>query len=289
MLSTVQADDSAALRSWLQANHFDDSVATALSSYSVADVLALTKSDLKDLIGVQQGIRLYTRIAQHKAMIEGGKYKSTASPVSSSLSPRLHSRYGQCSQRDCPHPTVAVCSVPECGASLCVWHESKSLFTGQKYCPRCEAETMEGKLRAALVNATHTADAATDVIIHKTAEWAHSGKDALGVPHWSPAHLDHSSHSSHGLPVPGGYHTTGWGEEKQPPYADAKYADFTGRGSEEGRGGVGATTGGVGGGVRLPFVSDWLRGDEDGEEVEEGQHYRETSWNDRATNQCVLQ
>ena len=166
-----------------------------LSSYSVADVLALSKEDLKDLLGVQQGIRLHARIAQHRAQVEGGsrgvqsphRWRLTAaaagarsstsssdrlshSSFSSSSSSSACSRYGQCSQRGCSHPSVAVCSVAECSACVCVWHEAKSLLTGHVYCPSCEAETFEGKVRAAYLNATTTADAATEQVIQTTAE-----------------------------------------------------------------------------------------------------------------------
>ena len=314
---SVLADDAAALRRWLFANHFDEvrtrtrahrstaqnspsiasaglttgchslrcaqSVASTLSSYGVADVLALSKTDLKDLLGVSVGLRLFSRIAQQKALVEGGggvpgvgvgAFGPSSAP---SVRGRAPSRYGQCNQRDCGHPSVSVCSVAECGASVCVWHEAKSLLTSHVYCPLCERDTFEGRVRAAVANAAVSADAAATRIIDRTAEWTHSGRDAIAA-HSLDSH-EPPSVSEHGLPLPpshGYQHTTAAfaDEEKQPPQPRS--------------GGSGGSVNGAGG-ARLPFVSDWLRGDEDGEEVEEEAHYRETSWNERAQAQCALQ
>ena len=268
------------------------SVELSLSSYSVSDVLALSKEDLKDLLGVQQGIRLFARIAQHRAQVEQAartirspqRRDGSAASRPSSTGGRFSqssacSRYGQCSQRDCVHPSVAVCSVAECGACVCVWHEAKSLLTGHVYCPACAADTLEGKVKAAYASATTRADEATTQIIHTTAEWTASGKDAIGASAWmseEPSTFTSFSHSQQSS----SYHSAGLVEEEkqQPRFAAASSPVHAKAAAGE---------------SRLPFVSQWLRGEGveeiGGQDVEDGQHYREVSWNERAQTQCSIQ
>ena len=280
-------------------------VAVALSHYSPADVLALSKADLKDLLGPQQGIRLHVRIAQQKAQMDLARKSTTAQPPftassshssssSSSLPSSVHrspvpSRYGQCSVRGCSHPGIAVCSVVECGSSVCVWHEVKSLFTGHVYCPQCEKDTWEGKMRAAYVNAADTADKATAQIIDTTAEWTAHGRDALTghsqqqpLHHSSSSSLNHSTTSSHGVPIEGmgSYHGIG----------SAGVGSGGGAHVEEKQQTVGGRGGG-GGAAKGLFFSDGLRGGDDGEESDELSEglYKENSWNGTGQGQCSVQ
>ena len=233
-------------------------------------------------MGPQHGLRLHARIQQQKTQIEAARKGHTDASLpplhahsSSSFSSSSPSRYGECSVRSCGHPGVAVCSSPACGAAVCVWHEAKSLLTGHVYCPHCEADTWEGKVRAAYVTAASTADAATAQLIDRTAEWTAQGREALTgeAPH--PLHSPPAPHSAQA----DGSHRYQYSgeagqEEKQRPLSPFQQSS----------GGGGAAAPFTG---RPPFVSDWLRGDEDGEELSEG-HYREQSWNSGQA-QCSLQ
>ena len=147
------ADDSLALREWLRDNHFDDSVWEALSEYSIADMLAVTKEDLKELLGTKQGIRLHARIQQYKQQqqqpqLTASSPRQPSRRSASSYSSGSHSRHGMCAINGCTHFSTNVCSIPSCNAALCMAHQNKSLLTGHVYCAACEQETWEGQSAA---------------------------------------------------------------------------------------------------------------------------------------------
>ena len=274
----MSADDSLALREWLRDNQFDDSVWEALSEYSIADMLAVTKEDLKELLGTKQGIRLYARIQQYKQQQQQQPASSSPQPSrrsASSYSSASHSRYGACAINGCTHFSTNVCSMPSCNAALCMAHQNKSLLTGHVYCSTCERETWEGKLRHSLQSVGERAEETTERIINTTAEWTgtareqpstlsttsrygHIASDTLSQP--STAAYYQEEHKQHSPVMP--HHAS----------VNSVPAAAAGRGSGGGQG----------------FMSDWLqRGDES--EVY-GSFYRERSWNDNALGkQCAIQ
>ena len=155
------------------------------------DASCLSKADLKDLIGIKEGIRLFTRLSHRhqqqttaakvnvstaniNSLLQRSYHKSSAS-ISISV-PRSPSLNGLCRMDGCHHSAIAVCSVNECCAPLCVWHSSKSLLTGFVYCPRCEEDTWEGKVRQYYNTATETATSATNTIIEHTAKYTIQGR-----------------------------------------------------------------------------------------------------------------
>lgn len=279
------ADDSLALRDWLRDNLFDDSVWAALSEYSIADMLAVTKEDLKELLGSKQGIRLYTRIQQYKQQQQQPQLASSSPPQpsrrSASYSSASHSRYGVCAINGCTHASTNVCSMPSCNAALCMAHQNKSLLTGHVYCSPCERETWEGKVRHGLQSVGERAEETTERIITTTAEWTGTGNHPPSkLPTVSRyGHIAGSTLSSRQSSASSYYQE----EHKQHSPVSSHHASLN---SSAGGGG------GRGGGGGLGFMSEWLqRGDEEqGEGGVDGSYYRERSWNDSALGkQCTIQ
>ena len=270
------ADDSLALREWLRDNHFDDSVWEALSEYSIADMLAVTKEDLKELLGTKQGIRLYARIQQYKQQqphVSSPPQPSRRS--ASSYSSASHSRYGVCAINGCTHASTNVCSMPSCNASLCMAHQHKSLLTGHVYCLSCERETWEGKVRHGLQTVGETAEETTERIINTTAEWTGTGNHQ---PYTVPTTSRYGHMASHtaAQPAAAAYYQE---EHKQHSPVMPHHSAPVG--------------GGRGGGGGLGFMSDWLQRDDgvaDLDGATDGSFYRESSWNDSALGkQCTIQ
>lgn len=110
------------------------------------ELLELTKSDLKDLLGIKEGIRLYHRLKTVKKERSNYSSSSSSDPSSSptSLSGlNIHDEmkppgyYGYCSELDCHLPAPHTCSSPDCDRTLCIKHMQKSILTGAAYCQEC--------------------------------------------------------------------------------------------------------------------------------------------------------
>ena len=271
------ADDSLALREWLRDNHFDDSVWEALNEYSIADLLAVTKEDLKELLGVKQGIRLYARIQQYKQQ-QQLPIASSSPPQPSrrsafSYSSASHSRYGVCAINGCTHASTNVCSMPSCNASLCMAHQNKSLLTGHVYCSACERETWEGKVRHGLQTVGERAEETTERIINTTAEWTGTGNHhPCTLP--STSRYGHMASNTLSQPSAASYYQE---EHKQHSPIQSHHGSLNGAPAAGGR------LAGLG------FMGDWLHRDDGVEELDgavDGSFYRERSWNDK---QCAIQ
>ena len=267
------ADDSLALRQWLRDNHFDDSVWEALSEYSIADMLAVTKEDLKELLGTKQGIRLYARIQQYKQqqqLASSSPLQPSRRSASSNFSASHSGRYGACAVHGCGHASTNVCNMPSCNAALCMAHQHKSLLTGHVYCASCEADTWEGRVKQGWQSVGERAEETTERIITTTAEWTGTGS------------LHHSA-----LPSVSRYgHMASSGAFAQPAAAAAQYQyqeEHKQHSPMQSHQGAGSD----GGKSRLGIVGDWLqRDDAVSEGGDGGGYYRERSWND---NQCAIQ
>lgn len=93
-----ERDSPACVEKWLQQCGFDASIQQCLSGYNRSDLSALTKSDLKDLIGVKEGIRLYHRLrSAHKLDMKAahstGADKSSKSIRARTLDHILYNSY----------------------------------------------------------------------------------------------------------------------------------------------------------------------------------------------------
>ncbi len=272
------ADDSLALREWLRENHFDDAVWEALSEYSIADMLAVTKEDLKELLGTKQGIRLYARIQQYKQQQPARLL--LPSPTVSSLRRLLFLRLSQplrClrHQRLLPlrhqrvqHAVVqrrTVHGAPEQVAA----HRPRVLLrvregdVGGESAPRTADGRESGPRRPPSASSTPRRSGRALV--------------AISLPHCpllaamatSPAAppTQHSSTAS--------YYQE---EHKQHSPVQPHHGSLNGATATGGRG-----SGGLG------FMGDWLQRDDAVEELgsgAEGGYYRERSWNDK---QCTIQ
>ncbi len=153
---SLQADCDS-VQVWLLENGFEKEVRDKLLGFTSSDLFALSKSDMKALIGVPAGIRLANRIKLVQEQMETEKSKNNAkSPLSSSssssssvLSPSSRTgRFGRCSECYCSQPATSQCDNENCCSPLCHLHAHKQLFTGFLLCSRCASETVEGRMLA---------------------------------------------------------------------------------------------------------------------------------------------
>ena len=190
-LALQQADH---IPRWLSLHGFDESVyprlvqslcpddgdgagSQASSSLSLPLLLRQTKSSLKSLLGIRDGIRLHLALrdleaAQRLVESAGPAASAAARPGSGRnggqrphLSPEsvlpagigaadcsmgaavwrreLHPAgvHGYCALSSCDLPASSVCSSKSCGLPLCTFHAHKLLLTGNIVCEDCYGRT----------------------------------------------------------------------------------------------------------------------------------------------------
>jgi len=120
---------TAQVQRWLQKNEFDEKVQQALNGYNGTDVLSLTKSDARDLVGVKDGIRLYNRL--HPSMTD------VSDTSVRSRDPAEFYKGPLCRESGCGMPGRFECCAEGCGGAYCQTHIVKALVTGESYCSRC--------------------------------------------------------------------------------------------------------------------------------------------------------
>jgi hypothetical protein len=146
--------DSFGVQLWLSENGFEKEIRDKLRDFTSADLFALSKSDMKALIGVAAGIRLSNRIKIVQEQMESQRQNnskqrqtnSSSSRHSNVRSPPKPGRYGQCSHSFCSQPASFQCDNEVCCTSLCQLHAQKQLITGFLLCSRCASETLEGRM-----------------------------------------------------------------------------------------------------------------------------------------------
>jgi len=125
-------NDPERIQEWLKANGFDESVCKTLHGYNGADLLALTKADVKELLGAKYGIRLYNRIQYQGQSSKPKAEQFLFSAPGTPLKKRQACRVGQCSL-----DAVVQCSAASCGKRLCMKHTYKFILTSALYCESC--------------------------------------------------------------------------------------------------------------------------------------------------------
>ena len=158
MPHTIQTED---LGSWLSHHGFGDEGVvegklTTAGYSTLRDLIPVTKIQLKGLLGVKDGIRLYHLIREVEASSLGtpsigsrprilaSSFLPPTSPTSFARGDQVNAREvyqpglcGHCSYGECDLPAIAVCAAKKCERTLCTFHSSKNLLTANILCEQC--------------------------------------------------------------------------------------------------------------------------------------------------------
>jgi hypothetical protein len=166
------------LARWLSSQGFDESIYSRLvaaGALSMSHASRLTKSNLKQLLGVGNGIRLHMAMREVEAaraiLVAAGESLPDTEMNGSILPPRRNGRgklnaasclpnshltdtrsdspgslfrelhppglHGYCALSDCDLPANVTCASRTCQVGLCTFHSNKLIITGANLCEHC--------------------------------------------------------------------------------------------------------------------------------------------------------
>ena len=156
--SLTRTSDDSGVAAWLRVNNFDSRCISKLAHFTGADLLSLSKADIRELLGVKDGLRLHARLVQvrealaaagHDPVAEMALHREILQNASLLSTPTRKRERGDsrrrntqpCERVGCGMGSAVRCCVETCATSLCLEHCHKDIITGYSYCEGC-AETM---------------------------------------------------------------------------------------------------------------------------------------------------
>lgn len=161
--SLSRGSDDRGVTAWLRLNNFDEKCIAKLAHYTGADLLSLSKEDIRELLGAKDGIRLHARLSQvrealsvagHDPSMEKLQLEKVLAEAAVLASPKSRgyskdhdssetyqrpyiSEADACERMGCRELATVKCCVETCLARLCAEHSHKDILTGYWYCLNC--------------------------------------------------------------------------------------------------------------------------------------------------------